>query len=169
MSANGRKRISGIPNLIGIANYTRHEQPKRASHLARLNHINPGAMIDKLKDETRLKTRDNLHLRQRFNRVSDYVDKRKKRIAEINEKLEQGRSDWKELYRDASVYEFNFARADGYWLRSEIERMVEEIESKRSEFSQYLKEEHVKGGFAWLTDTQHDGLSQVFRELKSIK
>lgn len=71
--------------------------------------------------------------------MHQYVDKRKKLTSDITAKLDQGRRDWKELFRDASVFEFNFAKHENYKLRDEIDAMQEEIVQKRTEFEKHIK------------------------------
>mmetsp|Transcript_13756 Transcript_13756/g.18779 ORF Transcript_13756/g.18779 Transcript_13756/m.18779 type:complete len:93 (-) Transcript_13756:73-351(-) len=91
-------------------------------------------MIDKLKDERRLIDQENQLLSSRMGRVTEYVDKRRKRIVEQQEKLERGRSDWQELFRDASVFEFNYAKFDGYRLKDEIDAMQDAIKTGKKDF-----------------------------------
>lgn len=65
--------------------------------------------------------------------------KKKNKKAEIIEKNLQGTKDRTLLFRDASVYEANFARSNDYALRNYIDKMVDDISESNNEFSGLVK------------------------------
>ena len=79
-----------------------------------MGDLNPSKIIDKLKDESRLKAKTNVNLLQKINDVINKIEKRKKKIVDWGEMAVQGKSDLKEMFRDASVFELNFAKHNSY-------------------------------------------------------
>lgn len=78
---------------------------QRHSFIDRLETIAPGTYIDKLKSDRMAVDKDNNKLLQELNNMSDLILKKKTVVAEVTGKNGKGSNDWKELYRDASVYE----------------------------------------------------------------
>ena len=95
--------------------------------------------------------------------------KKKKRRDDIFEKNVQGVSDRKELFRDASVYESNFAKSNNFALKYTIESMIGEIEDSKKEIQGKAKVKNDDGGFAWLSDNEHNELDAMFLKLRCIK
>ena len=171
------RSTTGGQSIPGIRAYTQHNDlsqrriQRRESFLAKLASINPGQVIDRLKDEKRLLERENGQVRNRIQQVQEQIERRKDKIAYFKEIGDQAISDRKQIYRDLAVFESNFARTNNYELRNTIDFMQETIQNYDKEMKEFRAktDEHHKEGFPWLNPKQHDELDMLFGGLKEIK
>ena len=109
-------------------------------HQARLGDVQPGATIDRLKEDINHLVRENVQIKNHLNGLDHFLLLRKSQITDYALRQELASEDKTELYRDASTFETNFTLRDKKLMYTSIDNMTENIDGTLKTLSKLVNE-----------------------------